>query len=111
MKNYVFIVVFVCSSFIIGCNNSGSDKGSNNNLTPVANNQIMSTSQNSEIAITLDGSDADGDTLSYSYEDPTYGTLSGTAPDLTYTPKSGYTGKDSFTFTVSDGQATSETAT
>jgi hypothetical protein len=31
-----------------------------------------------------------------------HGTLSGTVPDLTYTPNSGFTGDDSFTFTVTD---------
>ena len=40
-----------------------------------------------------------------------HGTLSGTAPPLTYTPAADYFGPDSFTFTVFDGQATSVPAT
>src|SRR5581483_7170150 len=40
-----------------------------------------------------------------------HGTLSGTAPNVTYTPNAGYTGPDSFTFTVSDGLLTSVPAT
>ncbi|MCP4747962.1 MAG: hypothetical protein GY874_17770, partial [Desulfobacteraceae bacterium] len=113
MKNYVLIAVFVCSSFIAACNNSSSDtdKPSNNNLNPVADNQILCTSKDSAIIIALTGSDADGDSLTFSYENPSYGTLSGNGADLTYTPNSGFSGADSFTFTVSDGQATSETAT
>jgi hypothetical protein len=37
--------------------------------------------------------------------------LSGAAPNLTYTPAPGYSGADSFTFTVNDGQASSAPAT
>ncbi|MCK6470111.1 MAG: tandem-95 repeat protein [Planctomycetes bacterium] len=36
----------------------------------------------------------------------THGTLTGTAPDLIYTPAAGYVGMDSFTFKVSDGTFT-----
>lgn len=39
-----------------------------------------------------------------------HGTLSGTAPALTYTPDSAYTGSDSFTFKVNDGTGDSNTA-
>ena len=42
---------------------------------------------------------------------PAHGTLSGTAPNLTYTPDSGYFGSDSFQFTASNGTATSAPAT
>ena len=66
----------------------------------------------SATAVLLAGSDVDGDTLSFALaSQPAHGTLSGTAPDLTYTPAQDYQGPDSFTFTVSDGQATSAPAT
>ncbi|MCP4746890.1 MAG: hypothetical protein GY874_12245, partial [Desulfobacteraceae bacterium] len=81
------------------------------NNAPVASGRYHKSFKDTPASIIIIGSDADGDTLSYSYEDPLHGTLSGTAPKLTYTPKSGYTGSDSFTFTVSDGKATSNTAT
>jgi hypothetical protein len=42
---------------------------------------------------------------------PSHGTLSGTAPNLTYTPNAGFHGTDSFTFTVSNGTNTSAPAT
>ncbi len=42
---------------------------------------------------------------------PTHGTLSGTAPNLTYTPAAGYVGADSFTFTDNNGSLTSSPAT
>ena len=41
---------------------------------------------------------------------PANGTLSGTAPNVTYTPNANFNGADSFTFTVSDGLATSAEA-
>ena len=37
--------------------------------------------------------------------------MSGTAPNLTFTPTTGYSGPDSFTYTVNDSQATSLPAT
>jgi len=82
------------------------------NHPPTANAQSVSTPMNTAKAITLTGSDADGDPLTYTVASlPAHGALSGTAPDLTYTPDADYTGADSFTFTVNDGQATSAPAT
>ncbi len=43
--------------------------------------------------------------------DPCNGTLTGTAPNVTYTPEPGFTGSDSFTFQAHDGQAYSNIAT
>ena len=42
---------------------------------------------------------------------PAHGTLSGTAPNLTYTPAANYNGADSFTFKVNDGTVDSAPAT
>ncbi len=82
------------------------------NTPPVANDQSVQTKQDTAVAITLDGSDAEKDNLTYSVvAGPSHGTLSGTAPDLTFTPDAGYTGPDSFTFTANDGQADSNVAT
>jgi hypothetical protein len=78
----------------------------------VANPQSVTTVQDTAKAITLTGTDVDGNPLTYSVmTQPTYGTLSGTAPNLTYTPTAGYTGPDSFTFTVYDGALASAPAT
>ena len=41
---------------------------------------------------------------------PSHGTLSGDAPNLTYTPDLNYNGSDSFSFTVNDGSVTSSPA-
>jgi hypothetical protein len=78
----------------------------------MAYDQAVSTDENAPVAITLTASDADGDALSYQIvTPPSYGSLSGAAPFLTYTPNLGYTGLDSFTFKANDGMADSNTAT
>ena len=60
----------------------------------------------------LVATDADGDTLTYTVtSQPADGELSGTAPELTYTPDAGWTGTDTFTFTAYDGSANSDEAT
>ena len=79
------------------------------NPAPVANNQAVSVSYNTATPIALTASGAG--TVTYTVASiPAHGTLSGTAPALTYTPTNGYTGPDSFTFTASNG-ATSNVAT
>lgn len=82
------------------------------NTAPVASDSSVSTPADTAVAITLAASDADGDILTYTrLSDPVSGTLSGTAPNLTYTPNAGFTGTDSFTFQASDGTADSNVAT
>ena len=79
---------------------------------PVASDINTSTEQNTAIAVTLFGSDANGDDLTYQVVTaPSGGVLSGTAPNLTYTPNADYVGADSFTYVVNDGTADSEVAT
>lgn len=73
------------------------------NEAPVATNQSVRTDRSTPVAIALAGTDPDGDSLTFGVAtQPTHGDLSGTAPNLTYTPDAGYVGADSFTFTASD---------
>jgi len=82
------------------------------NDAPVANPQSVTTVQGRAVAITLTGWDVDEDELTYDVvTQPDHGTLSGTAPNLSYTPDPGYGGPDSFTFIVNDGELDSEPAT
>ncbi len=82
------------------------------NQAPVAAGQTKSTSEDSAVAITLTASDANGDPLTYSIVNaPSMGSLSGTAPNLTYTPATDANGTDSFTFRSNDGKADSNIAT
>ncbi len=82
------------------------------NDTPVADNQTVSTDEDTPVAITLTASDVDGDSLTYSVAaGPAHGVLSGSAPNLTYTPDDNYYGADSFTFRANDGTVNSNLAT
>jgi MYXO-CTERM domain-containing protein len=83
------------------------------NDAPVATAQSVSVDEDSAgVAITLAGTDVDGDALTFTVvTQPTSGTLSGAAPFLTYVPNADFTGTDSFTFTVNDGTIDSAPAT
>ena len=82
------------------------------NDKPVVAGQSVEVNEDGSVSITLTGSDEDGDTLSFTVlSQPKKGTLSGTAPALSYSPKANYSGSDSFTFKANDGKADSNTAT
>jgi RHS repeat-associated protein len=82
------------------------------NSAPVANNQTVNLNEDATANITLTGSDPDGTPITYIIvTQPAHGALTGTAPNLTYTPAANYNGTDSFTFKVNDGQLNSATAT
>ncbi len=81
------------------------------NDAPMANSQSVSTDEDTAAAITLTGSDVEGDALTYIILPPAHGTLTGTAPNLIYTPATNYFGDDSFTFRVNDGSVDSAPAT
>ncbi|BCM89672.1 hypothetical protein IAD21_01519 [Abditibacteriota bacterium] len=73
------------------------------NDAPVATPQSVTLDEDTSKAIVLSGTDIDGDVLAYAVTvAPTNGTLSGTAPNLTYTPKANFNGTDAFTFSVTD---------
>jgi len=80
------------------------------NQPPVAVSQSVTTDEDTVVNITLEGTDPDGDPLSFTATDPANGVLTGTPPDLTYTPNQDFNGSDSFIFTVSDGSLTSAPA-
>ena len=82
------------------------------NNPPVADPQSLNISEDTPLPLTLTGSDADGDALSYSVvSGPSHGALSGSAPNLIYTPAADYSGPDSFAFKVNDGSLDSPVAT
>ena len=82
------------------------------NAPPVAQDQTVSTPAGTPVAVTLAATDPDNSPLTFSIvTQPAHGTLSGTAPNLTYTPTAGYVGPDSFTYKANDGTADSNVAT
>lgn len=82
------------------------------NDVPVATTQTISTDEDLAVAVTLAASDTESDSLTFSIvSSPVNGAISGTAPNLTYTPESGFFGSDSFTYKANDGTADSSAAT
>src|SRR5919112_1126981 len=82
------------------------------NDAPVADDQSVTTDEDTAGEVTLSASDVEGDALSYSIvRAPKHGTLSGTGANLTYTPAGDNIGPDSFTFEASDGTTGSDPAT
>jgi len=73
------------------------------NTAPVANELILEALSGQGLAFTLSGSDDENQTLSFQMiTPPANGTLSGTAPNLVYTPNTGFTGRDELEFVVND---------
>ena len=83
------------------------------NQVPVATAQAVTVDEDTtDNVITLAGTDADGDTLTYAIAtQPAHGTLTLTGAVAKYTPTADYFGPDSFTFTVNDGTVDSTPAT
>jgi len=84
------------------------------NNAPITNNSSVATDEDIAAAVTLLVTD-DGvavGPLVFNITGPTSGTLSGAAPNLTYTPNAEFSGNDSFTFTATDSDSkTSNTST
>lgn len=85
---------------------------SGGNTPPTAENLTAGTPMNVPVAIALQGSDPDGDSLGYSLQSlPANGVVSLVDDTVTYTPNPGYTGMDSFRYRVFDNFAYSGEAT
>lgn len=79
---------------------------------PVALPQELTTKYGKHLPLTLAGTDPDSLGLSFHLvEMPKNGSLIGTAPNLTYRPKAGFEGMDTFQFRVVAGEHRSEPET
>jgi hypothetical protein len=79
---------------------------------PTVKSQELRLPEDTPTSITLAGTDPEGATLTWTITDqPSHGTLSGSAPNLTYTPDANFNGNDEFRFTASDGRSTSDPGT
>lgn len=80
-------------------------------LGPTAEPQSLQTPFETNLAIFLTGSDPLGSTLIYTLEtSPANGVILGEGQNLTYVPNAGFSGSDSFDFSVNNGFS-SDTAT
>lgn len=81
------------------------------NRAPIAIAQQIDVAIGKPRVITLLGSDPDQDPINFLLVTPPKGgTLSGGAPDVTYTPNPGFAGTDAFTIKANDGYADSAPA-
>jgi uncharacterized repeat protein (TIGR01451 family) len=86
----------------------------NANDPPVAVDDSDTTPADTPVTIDVlnNDSDIDGDTLTVaSVTQGTHGSVTNNGGDVTYTPAAGFSGTDSFTYTISDGKGGTDTAT
>ena len=83
------------------------------NLAPTAIDSSYTIYSNTSITFSLEASDVDNDNLTYNIIDsPSSGSISQfNINQIIYTPDEDFSGNDSFTFTVNDGEYDSNTAT
>ena len=81
--------------------------GPRSNTVPTAYNASLVTGQGQPLTVALLANDPEGDPLTYEVEPSEHGALSGTAPNLTYTPAPDFVGPDALRFRVSDGELSS----
>jgi Bacterial Ig domain len=89
------------------------------NTAPVANDATASTNEENAVTITLSGTDADGDFLTFDEitDPPDNGQLGPLVPggpttaQVIYFPNLNYNGPDSFTYKAKDGNGGEDTAT
>ncbi|GEM_PF-2591862 len=108
-------------SYTISDGKGGTDSATvsvtvtNVNDAPIANSDQKTVAQNSSgtvIDVLANDSDLDGDSLILeSVVQPVHGTASIADNKASYTPETGYSGEDSFEYTVSDGNGGSATTT
>lgn len=121
MKHLSLVALFGFS-FLAGCGGGGSSSPPPPppspppaNSAPVSAAQSTATDPATPLSGSLQATDVDGDTLTYSVvSNPVSGTvvLSGTGNSaFEYTPNGGFVGSDSFTFDASDGSLSSAVAT
>jgi len=77
--------------------------GCGGNCAPVANSLSTKLQMDSSVSLTLSADDYDGSVITWEMVKlPAFGTLSGTAPNVIYTPNANAVGTDSFSFRVID---------
>ncbi len=82
------------------------------NHAPIAAGLSISTEQDKAMSGQVTANDSDGDSLTFGLSsNAAHGSVTmSTGGAFTYTPETGYSGGDSFTFVVSDGRGGSDTA-
>ncbi len=105
---------------ICGCGNVDTDvngDGVCDSQPPTVSNQTATTNQDIATTLTLNGSDPEGDDLTFRMiTGPTQGSLGSfnnsaiSSATVVYTPSAGFSGTDTFSFVANDGTSDSNTA-
>ena len=81
------------------------------NEAPIAYSQKVHTTEESPVSFELNATDPDADTINYhTILLPKHGTISGNAPFLSYLPDRDFSGEDYVTYSVDDGNLSSDVA-
>jgi len=76
-----------------------------NNKPPEVPRMDLGTDEDVALDITLEGTDFEGDALTFRIlKHPTNGLVTGTPPNIVYTPDPHWSGEDWFSYTADDGQ-------
>lgn len=111
-----YLVLFLCA-YLCSCGGGGGSQGDSidTNKAPVAKDDILLVYSGTSVPIDVRNNDADldGDQLTIStFSSPLNGAVSRLSNGkFIYTANQGFTGNDSFTYTVSDGKNGISTAT
>jgi hypothetical protein len=82
------------------------------NTAPISTAAVITINQNTDTIITLQATDSDGDSLTYSIStQPLNGTVALNGNIATYMPTTNYAGEDSFSFIANDSEVDSNIAT
>jgi large repetitive protein len=109
--NFPLVLLRTGKVLVVGGSSESAELGPLNSV-PVAHESSVTVEEDGQVAVSLSGTDGDGEGLRYELVRlPVHGSLSGQVPDLTYVPVAGYHGDDSFTFRVNDGMRFSDEAT
>jgi hypothetical protein len=78
------------------------------NGPPVPRNLALTTVEDMALSLTLSATDPENEPVTFSIRRaPAHGRLTGTPPQLVYTPEADFSGTDTFEYRASDGQSTS----
>jgi len=81
------------------------------NSSPIATPLVVQVEEDGVVAITLMGTDPEGDALTFNLLSSTAnGVLTGTPPELSYRPAANFHGSDSFEYSVADGVSSNASA-
>ncbi len=107
-----FCVAMAATLTMTACGNDpGKDTSADSDTSPYGEGEPpfvgalqFTTPEDTPLNFALVASDVDGDALTFAWTGtPTFGVITGTLPDVTYTPNANANGTDVVAFTVSDG--------